>query len=295
MNNSAYKSKYLKYKDKYLELKEMNAGMDPNQAPVPKAKIHINPEDFINSFLIIKGVRDAYLLQNHKSTTYEIDNRINAIQTKFPELNLLKNNNYYYFSLKKLTLQDIETNEQISKILRFSCDVEFDNLNRNIETVTYNFNVYLQRIKDPINIITYICQTKNTIQDANKLLEDIKTALSSITTFEGAELNIKVNIPVISLIPKLIDISYVFTQDEIEALDDIIYNIMNFNNYNKIIGNINYYNPIHRGIVLAYISDFKHPVLEPLYPLNTSGYMEDINRIEDKKSDLIQKILIDSN
>ena len=35
-------------------------------------------------------------------------------------------------------------------------------------------------------------------------------------------------------------------------------------------------------------------LLEPFYPLQSSGHMEEITQIEDKKCDLMEKILVDS-
>ena len=53
-------------------------------------------------------------------------------------------------------------------------------------------------------------------------------------------------------------------------------------------------NIIHRGIILTYITEYEYDTLEPLYPLQPSGYMEQIYEIENKKTDLMKKILIDS-
>ena len=44
--------------------------------------------NYINSFLIEKGVRDAYLIQNFESTEIEVNKMINNIQVIFPESNV---------------------------------------------------------------------------------------------------------------------------------------------------------------------------------------------------------------
>ncbi len=40
----------------------------------------LNPIDYINSLLVVKGVRDAYLIQNIESSTDAVDERIQKIQ-----------------------------------------------------------------------------------------------------------------------------------------------------------------------------------------------------------------------
>jgi hypothetical protein len=249
----------------------------------------LQPIDYINSFLITKGIRDAYLIQNFDSSTANIEQRVKKILHVFPSLHLLRYNNYYFLSVKPLQKNNVDSDKKIAQLLRFSCDVDFKDLDRKKETVAYNINVFLKADQDPITIITYLCQTKSTIRSAEQLVNDIRKVLDF-----KVELDVNVDIPVVSLIPKLVNPKYKFNDDEIHTLDNVIYNIMNQKSYHNILSEIDYNNLIHRGIVLTYITDHEHDTLQPFYPLNTSGHMEEIYEIEDQRSELMKQILVDS-
>jgi hypothetical protein len=250
----------------------------------------LGPIDYINSLLVVKGVRDAYLIQNFESSTDAVDERIQKIQEVFPQLKLLKNNNYYFLSLKSLNKADVDNDIKIAHLLRFSCDVDFKDLDRSKETVTYNIVVHIRGRKSPVTIITYICQTKSTMRDAQQLVSEIQKVLPD----DKVVLDVDVNIPVISLVPKLMNPKYKFTKNEISELNNIIFNIMNESSYDRILGEIDYNNLLHRGIMLSYIAEHEHDTLQPFYPLQSSGHMKEVYQIEDEKGKLMEQILIDS-
>jgi hypothetical protein len=252
-------------------------------------------EPYINAFLVEKGVRDAYLIQNFESTDTEVIALINNIQVIFPNLKVLVYNNYYYLSKRELKTEDVNSSEKIAKVLRFECDVNFEDLDRNKETIDYNVDVYMKGNTEPITLITYVCQTDNLRDAAIKLVDDIRQTLMNDpylkTMIRKVELMVNVTMPALSFLPKLMDLSYVFNVNEIQHLDNIIYNIMNEDSSKKIIDAIDYANPIHRGLMIGYIGDYQHHVLEPLYPLQSTGYMDQIYEIEKKKTALLLGII----
>lgn len=248
----------------------------------------LEPIDYINALLVNKGVRDAYLIQNFESSSENVEKRIQQIQKVFPALKVMKNSNYYFLSPKSLKKEDVDNDSKIARLLRFSCDVDYKDLDRSRETVTYN--IFVKVNETPINIITYICQTKSKLRDAEQLVNDIKKVLPNYKV----DLDVSVVIPVVSLIPKLINPKYKFNDAEINAVKNIIFNVMNQTSYNKIIDNIDYNNLIHRGIILTYITDHEHDTLSPFYPIQSSGHMEEIFEIEDERSDLMKQILVES-
>lgn len=99
----------------------------------------------------------------------------------FPKLKLFTNNNYYYLTLNELTLEDINDNINIAKLLLFDCDNNFDDLDYTKEITNYIISIYLKDTSDPITIITYICQIDAKRTSAEKLFEQIKTVLSIST------------------------------------------------------------------------------------------------------------------
>ena len=298
MNNDAYKSKYMKYNKKYLELKEILGGAVTEEVRQEQEReSRIFYEDYINSLLVIKKVRKAYLIQNHEPTDSQINKRITNIQKIFPTLILLKDGTYYYLSEEKLTIDDTSDNIKIGKILRFDCDEKFDDLDLEKLRISYNINVYLKYIKNPISIITYVCQTKSRVESARKLVSDIKDVLINEDylkdKFMKIELKINDMIPAKSFIPKLIDKKHKFTEPEKIEMYNIIDNIMNKHNYIKIKKEIDFNNILHRGIMLSFLSEHEHNYYKYL-PIQELKYFEQISEIEDKRINLILDILIES-
>lgn len=253
----------------------------------------LNPVDYINALLVVKGVRDAYLIQNFESTTDAVDERIKKIQAQFPELKLLKNNNYYFLSLKPLKKEDVDDDTKIARLLRFSCDVDFKDLDRNKETITYSITVHIRGVSNPIPIITYICQTESTKRDAEQLKRDIHIALiKERVGVQHVKLHVEKNIPIRSLIPKLMKPSYKFTKREKDELENTIFNIMNEESAEGLIDAIDFNNSLHRGIMLAFIAQHEYDTLEPFFPLQTSGHMKEIQHIEKERGKLLHQILM---
>ena len=252
--------------------------------------VGLDPVDYINSLLVTEKVRKAYLIQNFESNTVSVDAKIQKILEVFPALKLLQHDNYYFLSLKSLTRAEVNNDEKIGVLLGFSCDVDFKDLDRNKETVTYNINVYLNRKGNPITIITYVCQTKSTLRDAEKLRDDIQVVL----TKDRVELDVEVDAPVVSLIPKLIDPKHKFNDKEKTALYNVLLNTMADSSYDKIRSEIDFDNLLHRGIMLSYITEYEHNSMAPFYPLQSTGHMEEVYQIEDKRSDLMERILTKS-
>ena len=67
---------------------------------------------------------------------------------------------------------------------------------------------------------------------------------------------------------------------------------MNPSSIDKIIKALDYNNPVHRGIILSFIASHEFDTLKPFYPIQNSGYFEEINEIDEQKSILLEKILL---
>ena len=67
---------------------------------------------------------------------------------------------------------------------------------------------------------------------------------------------------------------------------------MNPSSIDKIIKALDYNNPIHRGIILSFIASHEYDTLAPFYPIQNTGFFKEINDIDEKKSILLEKILL---
>lgn len=252
------------------------------------------PNDFLNAYLVINKVRNAFLLQNFDDNDFDILKRISKIKNIFPNLYLLKSENYFFLSIEKLYENDINTEKKIANILRFKTDIDFDKLDKEKETISFNF-IFDVNEQEPINLITYVCQTDKTKNDAELFLDDIIKAINKdniLKEIVKVDLKIERFIPPKSLIPKLLNLNYTLNQEEIHTIGNVIFNIMNPESIGKIINSLDYKNPIHRGLILGFISDYEYDTLTPFYPLQTTGYSKDIYEIDEKKSILLEQILM---
>lgn len=250
-------------------------------------------EDLMNVYLVENKIRDAYLIQSFSSDTSIIKKRIDIINSVNTNLNLLQYNNYYFLSLKKLSIDDVDDDEKIGKLLRFNCPTKFSDINRDIETITYK--IIVKCIHNDIELITYVCQDNSKINEAIKLKDDIKKSLLSEDTFKkiivDIELKIDVNTPINSVKELLYKRDYKMKPKDIELINDAIFNSFNENNYKKIINYINYDNLIHRGILLSILSEFNYNSLEPFYPLQLCSKHKEINENENKRIDFLVDII----
>lgn len=256
-------------------------------------------EDTIQSYLIKEGVRQAYLIQNFETSQTEINKRIYNILQKYPNLFILQNHNNFFVSKHKLDASDVLTQEQIGKILGFECgDQKFDKINRENTFYTYYINIILHN-EQKINLITYIHQTRDYVVELNNFKEKIEKTLDKNTELQNIikEIHCEIisnNIKLSIVTEKLIK-NFPLTKNEINAINEALFNTMNCENYNKLIKHIDYSNPIHKGIVLSYIANYTHDVLSPLFPLQSTGYMKEIYEIENKNIDLIISFLKQSS
>lgn len=254
----------------------------------------LGPEDYINSLIVVEGIRKAYLIQNFSETDIEIKKRIENIQQVFSKLQLLTNQNYNYLSLKKLKKKQVDNNDKIAKMLHFDCGSSFDNINIDEEYIVYDIIVTLTN-QQVIHLITYICQDDTTYENAKKLTNKIREVIFNHeylkNIVEDVELDMQIISPLSSLVDKIANPKIRLNEGEIESIRNVIYNIMNKENYDKIVDIIEYNNPIHRGFILSFIATFKFDPLTPLFPLQLSGYMEEIYDIENKRTELLVSLL----
>ena len=94
--------------------------------------------DCINVFIVDKNIRDAYLIQSFVPDTKDIEERIKFVQNIFPNINLFRNNNYFYLSKKELSLKNVDTEDKIGSLLRFDCPTRFEDIDRWVNYVFSN-------------------------------------------------------------------------------------------------------------------------------------------------------------
>lgn len=254
----------------------------------------LGPEHYINSFLVTKNVRPAYLIQNFLQDDKHIKKDIKNILSVFPELQSFSYLENHFLSKNKLNVDDVDTHDKIGKLLRFDCPTKFNDLNRNIPYILYNITT-IMKYKKRFILTCYICQNDSKTASAENLVKDINNAIQNDDNLKTIVKDVRLEItpvkPVLPIVNKLQNWDDIITEEDKYLIENVIYNLMQEHNSTKIINNIDYENPVHRGILLCYITEHEHDVMSPLYPLQSSGYMDEIFKIEDKKFELMKEIL----
>ena len=244
-------------------------------------------ENILNAILVNEGVRSAMLIQppdyNEKTgkdkKTLSI---VNNIKKQFPEL--LSSDNYKIYQgtiISKKSYDDkdkVISLENMGEILDYPCFNDFETLNRDeplfaLELiVSYNDTSYNDK---EIPLFTNICKDKKIIDKFNVLSAKAFRALTNeknkgilneikINKINKVYVNIENIIPTQYIINKLMT-KKKLSDEEIKVITNIFYN-MGFSD--KLLEyEIQYNNPIHKGILLDLLLKDKYDVLSPFYPL----------------------------
>jgi hypothetical protein len=284
-----YYEKYLKYKNKYLQLKQI--GGFPSEGFKKNLEI-IGPENIINLILVNEGVRSAMLLQpqDHGEATGadpKTKKILDAMKIEFPHLIYSENyQEYQGIIISKVNYdgQSISLNK-MGEILGYPCYKDFEDLDRS--QITYSISISATSANgQKIQILVNVCK-----DGVSKLFEEICSKANSVfskkeyTSLFGHitfDLQINENIPPHKIIDKLIN-SETITPADIEIILNIVYN-SGFNDYicDEFIKNIQYTNPIHKGILISILINSINDKLSPFYPLRFR-----------KEYDLVVKITTD--
>lgn len=264
-----------------------------------RLKSKITLTDYIHSIIVSTKIRATYLIQNFDTDDILVNQRIKSIQQLF-KLNHLQEGTYNFISIKKLKSSQVSSNEKIGKLLGYGCNINFDDLDRNKPYYTYNIIMELQS-DETLDLITYICQenSETELTYAESLKDSINSILSSDQFIKDyikdVTLLVTENKPNNYLTDILLDLTHKFTESDIEEVDDMLYNAYSsFESLELISENLDYDNPIHRGILLCIKSRYDNDVLEPFYPLQNNPNYEIIKTNDEAQIKYLYEVLLKS-
>lgn len=272
----------------------------------------LGPKEYINCFLVTKKVREGFLFQTVDYNEYDINSpiskvKLNLIKDYFPSLIQTPNKQGVLLSIKKFSLKEIEDDTILGKILGFPCTSLtkiITKLNENpylkSRTIDIIVNIVLQDnekniIKRSVNIISFRCldynKYKKSIED---LVSKIKKVFSEDSNMkeiiEDVKLNVKTEYSEYNLTKLLSNYNKKLSEQEILELNNYLYNIgFDIDFQLSIQDNIDYNNPIHRGILIGLLTYSKYPTIEPFIPLQNYGEKKDkeVDEITKKWGDFI--------
>lgn len=255
--------------------------------------------NLINLILVKERVRPAFLLQPQDKGNENIREIINAIKDYFPEL--IHSNDYSIYQGIIISYEDFNGKEislnEMGRILGYPCHEDFeeiDHINDDIYTAEIIINM---ESGNDVSIINNKCLNESAKPKFQRISNKIKYVLQKeeyteilqdrvidvIVIFED---NRSINI----VIEKLIN-NKNLNETDIDMITEILYNL-GFEDNTEMENNIQYNNPIHRGIILGLLIYFKNDLLKPFYPLqsHTVEYPEVLKETEDWQEELTETI-----
>ena len=237
--------------------------------------------EYINCFLVEQGVREGYLFQTIDYDEYDIESpiskqKLSLMNKFFPSLIQTPNRQGVLLSKKEFSLEEIEDDISLGKILGFPCDLLKVLQQRygmyDISTSVVQINIHFFNGKS-ISIISFKCADIDTqISQINDLVDRIRGAITDSELskiIKDVMLNITTDISEVHLIKLLSTPDTKFEKKETHMLNEYLENIGFSEKFTDKSFHLN--NPIHRGILIGLLAYSKYPLLEPFYPLQNYG------------------------
>jgi hypothetical protein len=222
-------------------------------------------EEFLNLYLVDNDCRKAYLFQpyNYDENTIIIKKRL--IEKRFPNLIHTNCQQGTIFSKVNLDLDKINDNTYLADILSFCCPITYHDI-----SVKYSYHIIV-KFKNDIDsiIITYICDNGTCDIHAEQLCNKIKNTLMPLGNIIDVIFNKNTHYSEEYYIDKLSKANEEINKDDIDEINNYLYN-MGFSEklQDYIEYEVEFNNPIHRGILIGLLTQSKHDILKPFCPLD---------------------------
>lgn len=256
-------------------------------------KIHttIGLDVYMNCVLVKAGLRNAMLIQpadyNEALSTEPITAaKLKALKKAFPELVQSYIDGETIVSKKTYTEADIKRPEDMGKILGFPCAGEYEyTLNHPDEPKT---GIHIQVNLKPggndhsTEIIAYVCRDDKKYVEARDFAGKAEKILKADPIVGKIVLSVtatkRTSMPPKYLINELLSNKVLSEND----MNEIINYIWNIGLENVVTYNLNFKNPVHRGILIGLLSIYDNNPLEPFYPLQYRPEVKKVDEINAK-------------
>jgi hypothetical protein len=230
-------------------------------------------KEYINCYLVDKGVRPACLIQfidygetsemNHKSNTI-----LKLLEHHFPALHHLKINQGMLISKSVVQVSDVNTNTKLGNKLGYLCSDTFDRIKEFPSVYYYEYFIILSD-KTEVSLFSFMCPS-NQYKNTEKIHKLIKPALEPMN-YIIKEIKIRKRIePSIDYFIHKIYLSRL-EDKEIESISEILANYgferlvePDANGYSII----DFDNAIHKGIVISILTFIKTEIFNTLLEID---------------------------
>ena len=254
---------------------------------------------YMNCVLVRAGLRNAMLIQPADyrevvSTDPITASKLKALKEEFPELIQSDIDGETIISKRPYKSSDLKTPADMGTILGFPCAAEYEyTLNNPDEPRTgINIEVFLKAggNTNSEQIVAYVCRNDRTYiqaQDFAKHAEAILKADPVVGKIVSRVKATKNNITTPKfLISKLLSNSPLDEGEQGEVMNYI----WNLGLEGAPDYNVDFKNPVHRGILVGLLSVYDNNQIEPFYPLQYRAEAKKVNKITEKWDAALQGI-----
>lgn len=261
-------------------------------------------EEYINTILVEKGGRPAFMIQpsDYKESRADepiTSKKIQFIKKYFPDLHISNTNWGVIISKQKLDSASIKNGKDIGKILGYPCYKDFDYLeDKTRKIMSYEIFAKLKYIPELSNYYTRAsifinqCIDKSTYNQHKELREKFEKILKDDKIV--GDLIINVEIDETELIPPSLILSKLkenkrLNKNEYDELINIMYNLGFSMEFQFVLRDLNIYDPYNRGIICGLVSNYINNPLEPFFPLQNYPKQDEmvIKKINEWETSLI--------
>lgn len=262
----------------------------------------------IQCYLVKHNGRPAYLFQTVDVKDYRgsiIPTLVSYIKSVFPDLHTLRDAQGLFITKNMITPERVATNTGAGRVLGYLCAGGYDKLDRNKPTYTYDISVDANKYK--FSLFSFICQTKKYEKQFDNDYKKIKQLLvgnKNLPFFKNQKIVVR---SVVASITEEMPPSYYLelllhdnkenqTNKTLQTLSNYLFNIGFQDKQIKLLmKSFDPHNQTHRGVMAALVCYFQNPLLEPFYPLQTTGRQEQVQKQIDRfGQDLVHSFRLSS-
>lgn len=258
---------------------------------VIRVKQTIGLDVYMNCVLVRAGLRNAMLIQpaNYNeafSTDPVTAGKLKALKKAFPELIQSDIEGETIISKKTYTKDDIKTPEDMGKILGYSCanDYEYTLEHPDEPSTAINIEVFLKSggNTNSEKIIAYVCRNDRTYMDAIEFAANAEVILKADPVIGKIVDRVLASINDI-ITPKFL-ISKLLSNNPLNDSEkaEVMNYIWNLDLEGTPEYNIDFKNPVHRGILVGLLSHYDNNPLEPFFPLQFRPEAKKVDEITRK-------------
>jgi len=235
------------------------------------------PKEYLNAFLIRKGVRQAFLFQTidydeYNPTDPKSAERLSMIKAEFPELVQTPMNQGVLISRQPVNKKQYSTNARLAGLLGYPCVI--------VKNMRYGYDIYVTINGTRLTLFSYRCVEKTT-EASNAIKDKVKAALSELGLTDVGMIE-EYSITATEIAEKL-EKNQTLSKSEIDELINYLENF-GFSQTNVMADLYEPENPLHNGMMIALMKLFDNHPLDVFYPLQ--DHPEEFDEVTKKTVEL---------